>query len=487
MRKRNVLRKNPGGTADHAFDASDHRLNTLSGQFLVGIALLRRDSHFLCETLQRKRRRVVAGDFNGNRRFEQFRRLHAVNRFQTRDFQFALRQRSGFVEHETADFGGEFQMRHVLDEDSETRGRGNRRDHGGRSRKNHGAGTCDDHERNHPVHIAVGEPPGERRKHENRRRVEPGVLVDDAHHRCLARFGGENHLFDLAERGIVADLRHLDVDRAGKVHGSGINFIARALVDRKRFAGDRRLVDRALSLDDDAVDREVFARADIDDVAQLKIKHFRFDEVAVDQLARGVRRQTDQVFNGTLSARRGARFDDDCNQQEECDDSGLAENSARERRKQGHRDELVHVDASGAEVLDCRPDNRERKNDCTEHGTEFGGEFLRGEKPLKQEGIQYQETAGDGESGAAHGTGVSDPLPHRLSANADRGVLVVMIMVMSAAAAHFFASSFFSSASFFSLAVSGSGFSLRRSSWRPLPMELTMNLSLTFPIASAIT
>ena len=66
-------------------------------------------------------RRVVAGDFNGNSRLEQFRRLHAVNRFQTRDFQFAFRQRSGFIKHKTADFGGKFQVRDILDEDSETR------------------------------------------------------------------------------------------------------------------------------------------------------------------------------------------------------------------------------------------------------------------------------------------------------------------------------------------------------------------------------
>ena len=65
--------------------------------------------------------------------------------------------------------------------------------------------------------------------------------------------------------------RHLDLQHAGQVLRAGEHFVARLLVRRQRFAGDRGLVERALAAEDDAVRRHVVAGADADHVANRQV------------------------------------------------------------------------------------------------------------------------------------------------------------------------------------------------------------------------
>ena len=72
-----------------------------------------------------------------------------------------------------------------------------------------------------------------------------------------------------------------DFQHAGKVLGSGKNFVARLFVRRQRFAGDRRLIKRSLAGDDDTVRRHVVTGTDADESPTLQFAGGDFLLVAV--------------------------------------------------------------------------------------------------------------------------------------------------------------------------------------------------------------
>ena len=70
-----------------------------------------------------------------------------------------------------------------------------------------------------------------------------------------------------ASRVSRPDAGDFELERSAAVDRSGVDFVARPLVDRQRLAGHRRFVDVAVAGDDRAVERHLVAGPDDDHVA----------------------------------------------------------------------------------------------------------------------------------------------------------------------------------------------------------------------------
>ena len=78
-----------------------------------------------------------------------------------------------------------------------------------------------------------------------------------------------DHLYDLGEQCLGADLLCAHGQGAGPVDGRADDLVAGGLLDRDRFAGDHRLVDGARAFDDDAVDRDFFTGPHPQEIARV--------------------------------------------------------------------------------------------------------------------------------------------------------------------------------------------------------------------------
>jgi len=92
-------------------------------------------------------------------------------------------------------------------------------------------------------------------------------------------------LDDLLERRVRTDLRRLNDEDTVLVNGGPDDLVALTFLDGDGLAGDHRLVNSALPVDDDAVGRDLFAGTDLHAVAHGDILqwHFHFDTVLVDE------------------------------------------------------------------------------------------------------------------------------------------------------------------------------------------------------------
>src|SRR6185369_2262387 len=71
-----------------------------------------------------------------------------------------------------------------------------------------------------------------------------------------------DELDDLGECGVRADRRGAGTQRPVLVDGRANELVADRLLDRQALAGDRGLVDLALAVVDDRIDRDLRARPD---------------------------------------------------------------------------------------------------------------------------------------------------------------------------------------------------------------------------------
>ena len=93
-------------------------------------------------------------------------------------------------------------------------------------------------------------------------RVPRGEAIDELLQRRALGLRRFDQVDDSRQRGVGAPARHRDRQRAVAVDGAGEHFVALALLDRQRFAGDRRLVHVGTAAADDAVERELLAGLD---------------------------------------------------------------------------------------------------------------------------------------------------------------------------------------------------------------------------------
>ena len=110
--------------------------------------------------------------------------------------------------------------------------------------------------------------------------------------RCIGHLGALGVLDepdDLGQGGVVADGGGADQHRAGGVEGGADDGVAGGLVDREALAGEHALVDGGGAAGDDAVDGDLLAGADADDVADddLLDRDVDLDAVADDRAVLG--------------------------------------------------------------------------------------------------------------------------------------------------------------------------------------------------------
>ena len=125
----------------------------------------------------------------------------------------------------------------------------------------------------------------------------------------LGVLGLLDELDDLGERGVGADLGGPDPQGAVAVDGGADDLVAGLLVDREALAGHHRLVDLALALLDDAVDGDLGARADQQQVADGDLGGRDLDRLAVADDQRHGRGEVQQAADGVVGAATGAHLE----------------------------------------------------------------------------------------------------------------------------------------------------------------------------------
>ena len=138
---------------------------------------------------------------------------------------------------------------------------------------------------------------------------DAGDLVGDLGDGRLGRGGVGDHLDDLAEGGVLADAGGLALDKAALVERGGADAVALGLVDRDALAGERALVDGAVAFKHYAVDGDVLARADNEDVALLHFLDAHGDLLAVAEYRGGLGGELHEALERVGGLALAARFE----------------------------------------------------------------------------------------------------------------------------------------------------------------------------------
>jgi len=115
----------------------------------------------------------------------------------------------------------------------------------------------------------------------NRRGVDSGKTGNEALGARLFVAGIFHQLQNARYRRFGEGLGDADADQAGNVDTAGDDLVALGCIARQGFAGQRRRVERRFSLYHHAVQRNLFARLDHDDVADLNLFGIDLFELAV--------------------------------------------------------------------------------------------------------------------------------------------------------------------------------------------------------------
>ena len=219
---------------------------------------------------------MFAAAFRGARQVQQradrdaFHRDHGVHAWA------AQGQRPGLVEDDRIDAMGDLECLPAADEDAALGApAGPNHDRGGRG-QTHGARTGD-HEHRDRRHQAMRQArfgphrqPGQQgqgRHEEHDRHEHLGDAVGQPRDGRLRPLRTLDEGHDPGERGIAPDARRTHHEGPGRIHRRADDLVAGTLDGRQRFAGEERLVDRGGSFDQHAVDRDLVARPDPQQVA----------------------------------------------------------------------------------------------------------------------------------------------------------------------------------------------------------------------------
>ena len=185
---------------------------------------------------------------------------------------------------------------------------------------------------------------------------------------------------DLRERGLLADLRRADDEPPERVDRRAGDGVPGATSTGNGLAGQHRLVDRGLALDDDAVGRDLLARPDDEEVADRELvdRHRDLDPVA--QHACLLRAELEQRADRRARAAPRARLEVAAEQDQRRDDGrdlevdvGVVHDEQSDDRpapggERADRDERVHrrgavagVEERGAVEAEARPEDDGRR------------------------------------------------------------------------------------------------------------------------------
>ena len=192
------------------------------------------------------------------------------------DFRLAFGERAGLVDHQRVDLLHALERLGVLDQHAGLRAAPDADHDRHRRRKAERARAGDDQHRDGrdqrigEARLRAEDRPcreGDQRDRDHQRH-EPGRhLIGEALDRRARALRGRDHLDDLRQHGVAADLLGAHQEAAGGVERAGDDLRAGLLGDRHRLAGDQRLVERRAALGHHAVDRHLVARTHAQDVA----------------------------------------------------------------------------------------------------------------------------------------------------------------------------------------------------------------------------
>ena len=204
----------------------------------------------------------------------------ARRRLDAGELRLALGEGAGLVDDDGVDRGHALERLGVADEDAglgAAAGRHHDRDRRGKAERA-GAGDDEDADRGDERigerrRRADGEPDdeGENRDGDHRRHEIRRDLVGEALDRRARALRLGDHGDDAGERRLGTGAVDAHVEAAGAVERAAGDAVVPALLDRQRLAGEERLVDGAPAFEHDAVDRDLVAGADAEDVADRDV------------------------------------------------------------------------------------------------------------------------------------------------------------------------------------------------------------------------
>ena len=134
-----------------------------------------------------------------------------------------------------------------------------------------------------------------------------------------------DEVHDPGQGRVTTDPRGAHDERAGGVEGRADDLVADPLRRRDRLAGEHRLVDRGRALDDDAVDRDLVARPDAEEIAgdDDRERHVLLDAAA--ETPGGRRLEADEAPDGPRRAALRPSLEPPPEEDEPDDDRGAVE------------------------------------------------------------------------------------------------------------------------------------------------------------------
>ncbi|KFB74301.1 MAG: hypothetical protein AW09_000412 [Candidatus Accumulibacter phosphatis] len=255
--------------------------------------------------------------------FESRRQRQTVQRIESAEWQYVKHthltggQRPGLVEDEMA--GAREGLDGMTVRHQQTgpghRPAGHRQCH--RSSQRQCTGTGDDQHRNRdPQHLPwIDEPPDHRHRRRQKQQGDDEAVGNPVSEFNDARLLGRRTLHQTDDRRQarrLADLRHLDQQRALDVDRPGDHERSRALADRRTLTGEERLIGATLAFNDLAVRRNRRAGSDQNDIAAPQIGRHHLLEVAIRRIRRDSlryrRHQPGQRLGDTDRALAGRHF-----------------------------------------------------------------------------------------------------------------------------------------------------------------------------------
>ena len=240
-----------------------------------------------CPRDDRGGKRMLAAFLERRRKPKHVRFVKARGGANLDQFGFAQRQRPRLVDYKRVDLLHQLKRFGIFDQHA-CAGAAAGADHDRhRRREAECAGASDDQHRNGvdermaEARFRPDQRPGDegRDRNQHDRRHEPARhLVGeflDGRTRTL-RLG--HHAHDLRQHRILANPFGAHDEGAGAVDGRSGNLVAGYFLDRYRFAGDHRFIDRTMTIDHDPIDRHFLTRADAQQGTNLDLlqRHILF-------------------------------------------------------------------------------------------------------------------------------------------------------------------------------------------------------------------
>ena len=202
----------------------------------------------------------------------------SICREQISNFRLAAGDRTGLVQGNDLNLAGLFKRNGSFEQDTIS-GPHSVADHDRyRSSKSEGTWATDNENGDTAgksiAKFVSGQKPDDRSNDCNRnncRNKNTGNAVCDFGDRSFGSGGITHHFDDLRECGIFADTGCFAFDKSGLVDGRGRNKISGCFVNRDTFTGKSRFIDGTGSLDDHAINRDIFARADHKDISLVDL------------------------------------------------------------------------------------------------------------------------------------------------------------------------------------------------------------------------